>query len=297
MVSGYLSSFKDPYTQYFPPAEAKNFMENIKGSFGGVGMEVGDRDGFITVIAPLKDSPAMKAGIKAGDIVIKIDGKDVTGMSVEKAVSFIRGDIGTEVTLTILHKGAKTPTEIKIVRDEIKVPTLDTEVKNGYFVIHLYSFSAESPELFRQALIKFVESKSNKMIIDLRGNPGGYLESAVAIASMFLEEGKVVVSEKGNREYGENVHRSKGYNTFGPDLKLYVLVDNGSASASEILAGALKDQGIAKVAGIKTYGKGSVQELVELKNGGSVKITVANWYTPNGISITEHGVTPDIELK
>jgi carboxyl-terminal processing protease len=296
IVAGYVASFKDPYTTYFPPVEAKTFEENVKGSFGGVGMEVGERDGYINVIAPLKDSPSQKAGIKAGDIILNVDGKDVAGMSTEQAVSFIRGEVGTIVKIKVFRPSEKIQKDFDVKRDVIKIPTLDTETKNGVFIIHLYNFSAESPELFRNALIKFTESNVDKMVIDLRGNPGGYLEAAVNIASFFLDEGKMVVSEKGNATYGSIEHRAKAFKAFNEKLKLYVVVDGGSASASEILAGALQDQGAAKVYGQKSYGKGSVQEFINLKSGGALKVTVANWYTPSGKSITENKIVPDFEL-
>lgn len=297
IIKGYVESFKDPYTEYFPPDDAKSFKENVTGSFGGVGMEVGMKDGVVTVISPLKDSPAMKAGIKSGDMILKVDGKDVYGMSSEEAVNLIRGEIGTDVIINILSKDSKVAKDIKITRDSIKVPTIDTKNINGIFVISLYSFTAESPELFKNALIEFSESGTNKLIIDLRGNPGGYLESAVEISSFFLPEGKVIVSEKSIG--GDNIHewRSKGYNVFGDKLKLYVLIDDGSASASEILAGALQDHGAAKIYGQKSYGKGSVQEFIDLKNGGSLKVTVAKWFTPNGRNITEDKIVPDVEVK
>jgi carboxyl-terminal processing protease len=297
IVSGYVNSLNDPYTQYFPPVDAKTFEENVKGSFGGVGMEVGEREGYINVIAPLKGSPSEKAGIKAGDIVLSIDGKDVMGMSTEQAVGLIRGEVGTEVAIKIFRKDTKENKEIKIKRDVIKIPTIDTEKIDGVFVISLYSFSAESPELFRQALLKFAESGTNKLVVDLRGNPGGYLEAAVNIASFFLSEGDVVVSEKGNKGYGNIDHKAKAFKAFTGKLNLSLVVDGGSASASEILAGALQDHKVAKIYGQKSYGKGSVQEFVNLKTEGALKLTVATWYTPNGRSITEEKVVPDVEVK
>ncbi len=294
MIKGYVESYKDPYTTFFPPQEAKSFNEQVKGSFGGVGMEVGSKEGRITVIAPIKDSPAAKAGIKSGDVIIAIDKKDTTNLTVEEAVRNIRGEMGTKVEITLYRKGLTVPIIVTITRAEIKIPTADTEIKNGVFVVHLYNFSQESAELFRQSLVTFEKSGKTKLLIDLRGNPGGYLESAVDIASLFLKEGTVVVSEKGSKQYVENIHRSKGYNTFPTSTQIAVLVDNGSASASEILAGALQDNKIAKVYGQKSFGKGSVQELINLSDGSSIKITVATWYTPNGSSITEHGITPDV---
>jgi carboxyl-terminal processing protease len=295
MVRGYVEALKDPYTVFFPPVAAKNFTENVKGSFGGVGMNVGMRDGNIVVIAPLKDSPAMKAGILAGDIVVKVDGTSTLGMPSDEAVSLIRGEIGKPVTITVLHPGAKETKDIKIVRDVIKIPTLDTETKDGVFIIHLYNFSADSPNLFQNGLNEFLKSKSKYLIIDLRGNPGGYLDAAVSMASFFLPEGAVVVSEKQGLAETEVNHRSAGYTGIPKGIKVVVMVDGGSASASEILAGALKDHKVAKVVGVKSFGKGSVQELVNFEDGSALKVTIAKWYTPAGVSISLHGITPDVE--
>lgn len=296
MIRGYVESFKDPYTVFFPPAEAKSFAENVKGSFGGVGMNVGMKDGNIVVIAPLKDSPAMKAGIKAGDIITAVDGKNMIGQSSEEAVSLIRGELDTPVTITVLHTDAKSTTDIKIIRKEIKIPTIDTEKQNGVFIIKLYNFSAESPDLFRKALTDFVNSKLTYLIIDLRGNPGGYLEAAVNMASYFLKDGQVVVSEKQGKNETVLNHRSTGITGLPNGIKVVVLIDGGSASASEILSGALKDQGVAKIVGTKSFGKGSVQELVNLDGGASLKVTIAKWYTPNGVNISESGIKPDVEV-
>lgn len=297
MIRGYVESYKDPYTVFFPPSEAKSFAENVQGSFGGVGMNVGMKEGNIVVIAPLKGSPAERAGVKAGDIVTAVDGKSVIGMNSDEAVSLIRGQIGTTVKLTVIHPDAKTTTDISIKREEIKIPTIDTEKKSGTFVIHLYNFSAESADLFRNALNDFIQSGSKFLVIDLRGNPGGYLDAAVNMASYFLKEGQVVVSERQGKEEAVLNHRSYGLAGVPVGTKVVVLVDGGSASASEILAGALKDQGVAKIVGEKTFGKGSVQELVNLSDGSSLKVTVAKWFTPNGINISESGIKPDVEVK
>ena len=296
IIKGYVETYKDPYTVFFPPAEAKSFTENVQGSFGGVGMNVGMKDGNIVVISPLKDSPAMKAGIKAGDIITAVNGTSTLGMSSDQAVNMIRGPIGTVVNITVLHIGAKAVSEIRIVRAEIKIPTLDSEKKSGVFIVHLYNFSAESPELFRNAMNEFVSSGLKYLVIDLRGNPGGYLEAAVNMASYFLKEGAVVVSEKqGVNEVNLN-HRSTGIVGVPTNTKVVVMVDGGSASASEILAGALKDQKIAKIVGEKSFGKGSVQELVNFNDGSSLKVTIAKWYTPNGVNISESGIKPDVEV-
>ncbi len=295
MITGYVDSYKDPYTVFFPPQEAKSFAENVQGSFGGVGMNVGMKDGSIVVIAPLKDSPAMKAGILAGDIITAVDGKSMIGVNSDAAVNLIRGKIGTDVTVTVIHPKGTAPVNITITRQEIKIPTIDTEKKDGVFVIHLYNFSAESPELFRDALNEFIVSGYKRMIIDLRGNPGGYLDASVAMASYFLQEGKVVVSEKQGKNEAVVNHRSQGLAGVPAGTKVVVLVDGGSASASEILAGALKDQGVATIVGEKTFGKGSVQELVNFSDGSSLKVTIAKWFTPNGVNISEGGIKPDVE--
>ncbi len=295
MITGYVDSYKDPYTVFFPPQEAKSFAENVQGSFGGVGMNVGMKDGSIVVIAPLKDSPAMKAGILAGDIITAVDGKSMIGVNSDAAVNLIRGKIGTEVTITVIHPKGTAPVNITITRQVIKIPTIDTEKKDGVFIIHLYNFSAESPELFRDALNEFIVSGYKRMIIDLRGNPGGYLDASVAMASYFLQEGKVVVSEKQGKNEAVVNHRSQGLAGVPAGTKVVVLVDGGSASASEILAGALKDQGVATIVGEKTFGKGSVQELVNFADGSSLKVTIAKWFTPNGVNISEAGIKPDVE--
>ena len=297
VIRGYVDSFKDPYTVFFPPKEAKSFAENVKGSFGGVGMTVGMKEGNIVVIAPLKDSPAMKAGIKAGDIITAVDKKSVIGMTSEEAVTYIRGELDTPVTITVLHADAKATNDITIVRKEIKIPTIDTEKKGGVFVLRLYNFSAESPDLFRNAMNDFIQSGLSKLVIDLRGNPGGYLEAAVNMASYFLRDGQVVVSEKQGKAENQINHRSTGIIGIPGGITTVVLVDGGSASASEILAGALKDHGIAKIVGTKTFGKGSVQELINLDGGASLKVTIAKWFTPNGVNISEHGITPDFEVQ
>lgn len=297
-ISGLLGSLNDPYSVFFTPDEAKSFEDEIAGNFDGIGMEVGMKDKVLTVIAPLKDTPAYRANIKSGDKILKIDKKVTSGLSVEEAIKLIRGPKGTPVTLTIFHEGAKEPKEITIIRDTIAIPTLDTELrKDGIFVIKLYSFSANSPRLFRDAIKQFVESGSGKLLLDLRGNPGGYLEASVDMASWFLKGGKVVVTE----DYGDNkpseVFRSKGYDIFSDKLKFVILIDGGSASASEILAGALQDNGRAKLVGSQSFGKGSVQEIMKVTPDTLLKITVAKWLTPGGNSISEKGLMPDYVVE
>jgi len=297
-IAGLVGSLDDPYSVFFSPDEAKTFEEDIAGNFSGVGMEVDVKNKVLTVVAPLKNTPAYRAGIKSGDRILKIDETETFDLPVERAVKLIRGEKGTTVVLTILREGEKEPREIKIVRDTIDVPTLETEFRaDGVFVIKLYSFSANSPGLFKNAIREFSEAKTDKMLLDLRGNPGGYLEAATNMSSWFLPSGKVVVTE----DYGNNddptIFRSRGYDVFSDKLKLVILIDGGSASASEIVAGALRDHKKAILVGEQSYGKGSVQEVIKVTPDTLLKVTVAKWLTPNGDSISEKGLTPDYVVE
>ena len=246
------------------------------------------------------------------DKILAIDGQLTEGLTVEDAVSLIRGPKGTAVRLSIFREGENDILEKDIVRGVITIPTLDTQVlsptsikpgaKTGklsdVFIIRLYNFSAGSMSLFRQAVIDFSKTGGNKLIIDLRGNPGGFLEVAVEMASFFVPDGKLIVREVSGEVGSEETkdYRSRGVSAFRPDLKIVILINQGSASASEIFAGALRDHGLATLIGAKTFGKGSVQELIDLKDGGSIKVTIARWLTPNGVSISKSGLFPDIEV-
>jgi len=296
-IKGMTSAYGDPYTVFMPPEESKSFESDISGNFEGVGMELAIKESDIVVVAPLKGTPAYNAGVKKGDIVYTINGTSTSGMSIDDAVRLIRGKAGTLVTIKFLRIDTTDPIEIKIIRGIIDVPTAETEIKGDVFVIKLYNFYAPSADKFRSALREFIDSGKYKLILDLRGNPGGYLESAVDMASWFLPLGKTVVRENFGQNTGEQVYRSKGYDIFTNKLKMIILADNGSASASEILAGALQENNIAKIVGTRTFGKGSVQELVKITPDTSLKVTIARWLTPNGISISDNGLTPDYEVK
>ena len=297
-IKGLVASLGDPYSVYFPPQDSKDFQDTINGSFDGIGMEVGDNDGVLTVIAPLKGSPADKAGIKSGDVIEKIDGVATKDMSVDVAVHAIRGAKGTSVKLTVLRKGETVAQDISVMRDTIDIPLIDSkDLGNGVYDISLYSFGTNSDTLFANEVKKFKASGDTKLIIDLRNNPGGYLTSAVNIASMFLPAGDLVVTENYGSSKTDDVYRSKGTGEVDPSkVKIAILVDGGSASAAEILSGALQENGAATLIGQKTYGKGSVQEVMNVTNDTTLKLTIAKWLTPNGTWISKKGIEPDIPV-
>jgi carboxyl-terminal processing protease len=298
-IKGLVDSLNDPYSVYFPPADSKDFHDTINGSFEGIGMEIGIKDKVLTVIAPLKDTPAERAGIKAGDKVLKIDKTATNDMSVDKAVELIRGVAGTKVILTIYRESEGKPREVSVIRDVISIPTLDSELRpDGVYLIRLYNFSAQSANLMNDALKSFKASGSKNLVIDLRGNPGGYLDSAVDMASFFLPEGDTVVTEDFGTNGSPRVYRSKGYRLLDlKNIKVAILVDKGSASASEILGGALSEHGVAPLIGETTYGKGSVQEVMDVTDTTTLKLTIAKWLTPNGVSISEKGLVPTILVE
>ncbi len=300
-IAGLAASYGDPYTTFFPPAENQDFQTQISGTLDGIGLEVGEKDGTLVVIAPLKGSPAAKAGLKSGDMILKINNTDTSTISIDAAVSMIRGKKGTSVELTLLGAADKTPRVVTITREEINIPTIDTTKRSdGIFVISLYGFTADSAQLFRGALEQFAVSGDSKLILDLRGNPGGYLDAAVDMASWFLPSKDIIVKEDSEGHGQDQTYMSKGYDVFdkskNPNFQMMILVDGGSASASEILSGALQQNGVAKLVGTKTFGKGSVQELINITPDTSLKVTVARWLTPNGTSISQKGIQPDVEV-
>lgn len=303
-IGGMVNSTGDPYTVFFEPVTSKKFQEEISGSFGGVGIEIGKRNNVLTVISPIKDTPAFKAGIKAGDKILKIDGKSTANLSIEEAVGLIRGKKGTKVVLTTQTE-TDNPRDVELVRDSIKIPTIEWKLidvpahagqgskKVAY--MQIYSFNQTVDSEFKKAAEEILKSEATSLIIDLRNNPGGLLDSAINLAGWFLDKNKLVVSEA----FGDgtsNEFRSNGNGA----LKKYptvILMNGGSASASEILAGALHDNRGIKIVGEKSFGKGSVQELENYGDGSSLKVTIAKWLTPAGISISEKGIEADIEVK
>jgi carboxyl-terminal processing protease len=260
-------------------------------------MEIDIKNSALTVISPLKGTPAAQAGILTGDIISAIDGKDTSNMTVDQAVDFIRGPAGTTVKLTIIRAGASAPIVKTVTRQVINIPTIATSTigtgTSEIYDIQLDSFTADSPTLFQTALHSFVASGSHKLILDLRGNPGGYLDAAWDMASWFLPSGETVVTEDFGGKQPKQVYQSKGDNIFNSNLQMIILVDGGSASAAEILSAALHDHGVATLVGEKTFGKGSVQELIPITNNTSLKVTVARWLTPNGHNLSHDGIDPD----
>jgi carboxyl-terminal processing protease len=296
-IEGLLESLDDPYSVFFKPIDAEKFNEDVNGSFSGVGIEIGTRKGILTVISPMEDTPAWKAGIKAGDQIIKIDGKSTADLTTDEAVKLIRGNKGTIVILTIIHKNSDTQEEIAIVRDTIVVDAVKLSFLDNDNIAHLklLNFNENAPYEFYQAALKMQEKQPSGMILDLRNNPGGYLEVAVDIASWFVPKNAVVVRENIKGE-SEEVLKASANQSF-VNLPVVVLINEGSASASEILAGALRDLRNVKLVGIKSYGKGSVQEVKKLFDDSMIKLTIAEWLTPNGVSINNNGLEPDYKVE
>ena len=296
-ISGMLASTGDPYTVYFTKQENDRFREDIGGEFSGIGIEIIEKDGLPTVVAPLSDSPAEKAGFKAGDIILEVDGAKTSDLGFNETINKIRGTEGTKVTLKVLRANVTDPITIEVVRAKITVKSVEwsEEVVNGKKVEHIKirQFGDDTDALFESAAQDVIKNNPEGIILDLRNDPGGYLETAVNVASYFVKDG-VIVTEKG-RDGNSTEYKSTGKGTL-KNYKLTVLVNGGSASASEIVTGALKDRLSTKIIGEKTFGKGSVQELIDLSDGSAVKITVAKWFTPNGSQINELGITPDIAI-
>ncbi len=296
-ISGMTETLNDPYTIFLNPEEAEEFEKELSGFFEGVGMEIGIKEGQLTVVAPLEGTPAKEAGLRAGDKILKIDDIGTSDISDKEAVVLIRGPKGTEVTLTIFRTGWEKTKDFKIIRGTIRIPSLEWELIDGDIAyLHLYQFNQILVSDFRKAAIDILEGPSKKIILDLRNNPGGYLDVAQDIAGWFLKKGEVVVIEDFGEGKEKKVYKTKGNGEFS-QYPLVILINQGSASGSEILAGALRDNRGIKIIGEKSFGKGLIQEALNLRGGSLLKITVAKWLTPKGNSISEIGIEPDIEVE
>ena len=297
-INGMISSL-DPHSGFMPPDVYKEMQIDTRGEFGGLGIQIGMKDEVLTVISPIEDTPAYKAGIKAGDQILKIDGQSTTGMQIFDAVKKMRGPKGTPVTLAIMREGFKKPEDFTIVRDEITVKSVKYKMLDkaqGIGYLKLTQFQEKSAEDMSNALKDMSKQGMKSLVLDLRNNPGGLLSSAVDIAGQFLPQGKLVVYTQGRAGGRADFISSSQYPSY-PDMPLVVLVNEGSASASEIVSGAMKDWKRAVIMGTQTFGKGSVQTVIPLSDGSGLRLTTARYYTPKGISIQNTGITPDIEVK
>lgn len=289
-INGMVDAVGDPYTVFFEPQPAKEFKEEVSGAFSGVGMEIDKRNDQIVVIAPLKNSPAMQAGVRAGDQITAVDGQSTATMSVEEAVNHIRGKRGTTVIITLVRDGGK-PFAVSIVRDTIHIPAVEWRMlEQNIAYLQLYSFNANASDEFAQAVQEITDQGAKKLILDLRNNPGGLLDASVDIAGWMLPRDSLVVQERDQTGIVAQLRTQGGAQL--ANLPTVILMNGGSASAAEILAGALHDNRNLRLIGEKSFGKGSVQQLEEFYNGSSLKVTVAAWLTPKGINIHEAGIAP-----
>ncbi len=294
-IKGLVDSLGDPYTQFFTPDEGKKFEEDVQGNFGGIGAELGIRKGILTVIAPLKNSPAAAAGIRAGDLIFKVGATSTDGLGIDEAVNFIRGPIDTKVTLNIFREGWDKPKDFTLTRKIIEVPTLDFEMKGSYAYVALHGFNDNASKEFYNAIKQAADKNAQGLILDLRDDPGGFLEVAVDLAGWFLKPGTIVVSEA-DKNGPIDTLKANGSAAL-VDFPTVVLINKGSASASEILAGALRDQRKIKLVGETSFGKGTVQQLKQLRDGSEMKVTIAHWVMPSGAILENGGIKPDYEVQ
>lgn len=296
VLRGLVAGLGDPYSAFADKEETSQFSDEISGSFTGIGVEIGVRRGLLTVIAPLKKSPAEKAGIRARDIIIAVDGENVTlDTSLTDIVAKIRGPAGTRVTLKVLREETEEPLTFEVRRERISIESVTHRVERGVGVIEVSAFHDDTARRFRTAVRDLLSANVRRIVLDLRNNPGGILQSAVDIAGHFVDDGQLVVREVPAKPDDALEHRANGPGDLR-NVPVVVVVNGGSASASEILAGVLRDVRKTLLIGEQTFGKGTVQELVDLRSGASVRVTVAKWVTPSGKELTEEGLAPDVEI-
>jgi carboxyl-terminal processing protease len=291
--SGLVAAANDPYTEFFTEAETKEFNEQLNGTFEGIGAELGKEGSFVTIVAPIKGAPAEKAGIQSGDIIIEINGEPATDITVTEAVNLIRGPKGETVNLKLIRNGEEV--DVSIVRDTITIDSVESELQGETGVITISRFGDDTVKLARQAATDLKDQGAKNIILDVRGNPGGLIDAAVDVSAIWLPKGSTVLEEKRNGVVVQTFKTSDQPILAG--IPTVVLINGGSASASEIVAGALHDNGVATLIGEQTYGKGSVQRVIPLSAGGSLKVTIARWFTPEGKNIDKEGISPDQEVE
>lgn len=301
LAKGLVSSLSDIHSSYLTPEESSDFQDSLDGSLEGIGAELNMNDnGEIIVVSPLRDSPAKKAGILPQDIIVEVDGEDITNLSLYEVVKKIRGAPGTSVNLSIKRKGADDLIKMDVERAKIHVESVKLEMRDNIAILELNQFGSTTEEEFEKYLAEAILDGAEGIIIDLRFNSGGFLDTAENIVSDFVADGKVVTIETRDDANGVNTGTNPTHYVSGnkkTDLPLVILQNGGSASASEIMAGALQDHGRATIVGETSFGKGTVQEVIPLQHGGNLKLTIAKWYTPNGKSINEVGITPDVFVE
>ena len=293
-LKGMVSSL-DPHSAYLTPEEFKEMNVETRGEFGGIGVVITLKNGILTVVSPIEDTPAWRAGIKAGDQIIKINGENAIGITLDDAVKVLRGKPGTKVTITVRRKGWAKPKDITLIRAIIKIiPVKSKKIGDGIYYLRITSFNEKAADYTYRKLKKFEKEGMKALILDLRDNPGGLLDEAIDVADMFIDKGLIVYTKGRNPSSNSKYYASRYHDVDKYKYPMVVLVNDGSASASEIVAGALQDHRRAIIMGTRTFGKGSVQVLLPLMDGSAVKITTARYYTPNGRCIQALGITPDI---
>jgi len=298
-INGMLTSL-DPHSSYLPPRAFKDMQVQTRGEFGGLGIEVTQQDGYVKVVSPIDGTPAAEAGVKPGDLIIKVDGKSVQGLTLNEAVDLMRGPVGSEIVITIVRKGMDKPFDISIIRDTVKIKATKAKLEDGAIILRISSFTDQTYPNLKEGLNKMLKKaggidKINGIVLDLRNNPGGLLKQAILVADAFLDKGEIVSTR------GRNPQDTERFNARPGDLAkgkpIVVLINGGSASASEIVSGALKDHHRAVIVGTKSFGKGSVQTIIPLQGNGAMRLTTARYYTPSGRSIQNLGILPDIIVE